>query len=151
DNIVLLKGRVTLRQIRDAFRELANILQRDQHPPAICLIYVSTHGHILETQTPGQVPRRDLILLASDSRVTETDAFTALDGLTRSKFESYISVLPVTKKVIILDACYSGAVSLGSISSSDIYQPTDAAVLASSRLSSRFNPKNRNSEFTRAV
>lgn len=144
ENIISINGRVMLEEVAGGFRQLLRLLERDDEPTA-CLIYFSTHGHILETHNSS------LILLATDSRVANTDPITALNGLTRSKFESYINVLPGTRKVIILDACYSGSVSAAAITTNDIYQPSDAVVLASARLRSRFDPKARNSEFTEAL
>jgi Caspase domain len=145
-NILSFCGRVTLSTISDGFSRLLRLLEGDPHP-ATCLVYFSTHGHLLSTRP--QQSKRDLILLASDSNLR--DDIKAQDGLTRGRLEGYIGVLPAARKVIILDACYSALVPAIGLASDDIYQPSDAAVLASSRLESRFDPTARNSEFTQIL
>ena len=149
-NLLAIHGRVTLTDVSTGFKELFGRIERSREP-ATCLIFFSTHGHMYKTQAPGYAPLRDLVLLTSDSRVTDTDPITALDGLSHSRFQSYIKALPANRKVIILDACYSAVMPVAQLTVDDVYDQRDAVVLASSRLESRFDKKARNSEFTQAL
>jgi len=98
-----LTARVTQAEFWDAFEDVTAELQPDD----TFLLYVAGHGTLdMVPAAPGQTvataPR--LYLMTSDARLDRPSG----TGLALAELDRAVSALPAHRRVVVVDACYSG-------------------------------------------